>query len=233
VTDLDGLAASSDLDAYALSADLDTAAWDDAAATVSDWATYLTVDTSDHLVTFSGANVYIQSGSGSTSGAVNGVGNLIIGYDEGSDDKSGSHNLVVGQQHGYSSYGGLVAGYDNNVSGAYGSVAGGRGNSATSSYAAVLGGQNNTAESNYASVTGGYSNVAGNTYAVAVGGYDNAVYESDSVVIGGTYNTVVDGSSGYSNVLVGGFQATLDGGLFYSVMSYGNNTTMSSSGYFN
>ena len=51
------------------------------------------------------------------------------------------------------------------------------------------------------------------------------------VLVGGTYNTIVDGSSGYSNVLVGGFESTLDGGLFYSVLSYGSNETMTSNGH--
>ena len=46
-----------------------------------------------------GFNVLIQSGSGSTSGPVNGLGNLVLGYDEpGTNNvvKSGSHNLVRG-----------------------------------------------------------------------------------------------------------------------------------------
>src|SRR5204863_296283 len=70
---------------------------------LSDLFSYVTVDTSTNSVIFSGANVYVQSGSGATDGAVNGLGNLIVGYDEtadylgyGESDRSGSHNLVVG-----------------------------------------------------------------------------------------------------------------------------------------
>ena len=53
----------------------------------------------------------VTDGTGSTWGANDGLGNLIVGYDEGTsepnpDDKGGSHNLVVGPEHTYRSYGG-------------------------------------------------------------------------------------------------------------------------------
>ena len=43
-------------------------------------------------------------------GPVNGLGNVVIGYNElrgAGDDRSGSHNLVFGSRNNYSSYGGL------------------------------------------------------------------------------------------------------------------------------
>ncbi len=61
----------------------------------------------------SGANLYVNDGSGGTDGPVNGLGNVVIGYNElrgAGDDRSGSHNLVVGSRNNYSSYGGLVGG---------------------------------------------------------------------------------------------------------------------------
>src|SRR5215468_9612296 len=74
----------------------------------------------------SGINLQIVSGAGATDAAVNGRGNLIVGYNEdGGYDRSGSHNIVVGNYNGYSSYGGLVAGTDNQVTGPNSSVAGG------------------------------------------------------------------------------------------------------------
>ena len=45
--------------------------------------------------------------------AGNGLGNLVIGYNElrgAGDDRSGSHNLVIGSRNNYSSHGGLVGG---------------------------------------------------------------------------------------------------------------------------
>jgi hypothetical protein len=69
-----------------------------------------------------GANLHIRSGSGSTDGTVNGLGNLIIGYNEPSDGgagRGGSHNLVVGRENSYASYGGVVGGLRSTVSAPY------------------------------------------------------------------------------------------------------------------
>ena len=79
---------------------------------------YLSVDDANKTVLISGANLQVVSGEGATDATVNGLGNVIVGYDENtSDDKSGSHNLVVGYGHTYSSYGGFVAGQDNSITG--------------------------------------------------------------------------------------------------------------------
>ena len=81
-------------------------------------------------IQFSGVNVQIVDGSGTTGHDVNGLGNLIVGYNEtrndGTDDRTGSHNLVVGERHNYSSYGGFVTGYQNNVLGIFATVSGGQ-----------------------------------------------------------------------------------------------------------
>lgn len=75
-------------------------------------------------VVFSGVNVFIQSGSGSTDGAVNGLGNLTLGYNElgyyyTASDRTGSHNLIVGEANTYVGYGGIVSGFGNYVGGSY------------------------------------------------------------------------------------------------------------------
>src|SRR5579862_5068092 len=58
-------------------------------------------------VQFSAVNLQVISGSGSTSGAVNGEGNLIIGYaeDTSGHPQSGSNDLIVGSENGWKSYG--------------------------------------------------------------------------------------------------------------------------------
>ncbi|MCP4134823.1 MAG: hypothetical protein GY754_27865 [bacterium] len=91
---------------------------------------------------FNGVNVHILNGSGSTSGEVNGLGNLVVGYNEERDSdnvRSGSHNIIVGERHNYSSYGGFVGGYNNAISGTYSSVSGGTENSAETDYSTVTG----------------------------------------------------------------------------------------------
>jgi hypothetical protein len=64
---------------------------------------YLSVDTDNHAIRFVGADVYIQNGSDETAvEGVQGGGNLIIGYDDGdASDKTGWHNLVIGDGHSY------------------------------------------------------------------------------------------------------------------------------------
>ena len=59
-------------------------------------------------VYYTNVNLHIRSGAGATNGPINGRGNLIVGYDEeNGDPRTGSHNLVIGRYHSYSSFGGL------------------------------------------------------------------------------------------------------------------------------
>src|SRR5262249_14479311 len=62
-------------------------------------------------VVISGANLRIVNGLGSTE-TTNGLGNLIVGYNEPRgfepDNRTGSHNVVVGMQNNFSRFGGLV-----------------------------------------------------------------------------------------------------------------------------
>jgi hypothetical protein len=64
--------------------------------------------------------VHIRSGSGSSVDDTQ-LGNLIVGYDEdeGSapvfNNRTGSHNLVIGPGHQFTASGGLLAGRDNTV----------------------------------------------------------------------------------------------------------------------
>src|SRR5207244_6000654 len=76
----------------------------------------------------SGTNLHVVNGMGSTNTS-NALGNLVIGYNApfggGFDLRTGSHNLIVGDNQNYSSYGGMVAGQSNTISGPYASVTGG------------------------------------------------------------------------------------------------------------
>ena len=84
-------------------------------------------------IRLTGVNLQIVNGLGATNGnpidplsatttAVNGVGNLIVGYNElqgVGDFRTGSHTIVTGQQNDYVSFGGLLAGWNNGISGSY------------------------------------------------------------------------------------------------------------------
>ena len=101
------------------------------------------VSRSEADIIIEGANLHIRSGSGATAGPVNGLGNLIVGYNElrgDGDNRSGSHNIIVGSQQNYSAYGGLVAGFRNAVAGAFASVTGGQDNTAAGARSTVGGG---------------------------------------------------------------------------------------------
>lgn len=193
-------------------------------------------DGDEETVRFTGVNVQVVSGSGSTDGdpdpedsdwetSVNGLGNLIVGYDEyhprASDfvplgiekhgpvlfsdfrvgSKRGSHNLVVGPGHAYTSFGGLVAGEENAITGESASVSGGAHNLASGSESSVSGGHHNIASGHESSVSGGRSNEASSVHGSVSGGRDNKA--------SGTYHSSVSGgrnnvASGYASSVSGG-----------------------------
>ncbi len=148
-------------------------------------------------IRFTGVNVQIVNGTGQT-GQINGLGNLIIGYNNprtggphtcslgehwdnqtdcqnngGTWDlnfKTGSHNLIVGDQNAYSSYGGIVAGRYNVINGPFATVTGGTDNIGAGWYSSVSGGIANTASGDHSSISGGYNNTAsGNSSSVSGG----------------------------------------------------------------
>jgi hypothetical protein len=53
------------------------------------------VTRSGSTLLLSGMNVQIESGAGATDAPVNGLGNLILGYDADPGTQTGSHNLVL------------------------------------------------------------------------------------------------------------------------------------------
>ncbi len=125
------------------------------------------IDDVNKKATFDTANVHVQSGLGQTAPPgptsndppqTNGLGNLIIGYNEtrtGTNIRSGSHNLIIGIGHNYSSHSGFVHGHTNEILGEFAGVFGGSGNTASSSGAGVFGGSGNTASGSFSSVHGG------------------------------------------------------------------------------
>ena len=139
-------------------------------------------------IVFDGVNLQVVSGAGATDAAVNGRGNLIVGYNEFPDPcdlpcdaaqaRVGSHNLVVGRGHSYSSYGGIVVGDANQIRAPYATVTGGRRNVASGAYASVSGGYSNSASGDSASVSGGYFNTASGDGASVSGGSGDTVADA-------------------------------------------------------
>jgi hypothetical protein len=189
---------------------------------VMDLEPYISVDSSNKpTVILAGVNLQVVSGSGSTHGALNGLGNLIVGYNElrgAGDVRTGSHNLVIGQQNNYSGYGGLVAGYYNNISNTYATVSAGRYNQAIGAYSSVSAGSNNTASSLGSSVSGGQYNRALGAYSSVNGGRRNGTNADYSSILGGSFVYTGDVTYDVDGFIVFGVDHTIGS---YSTVSGG------------
>ncbi len=189
----------------------------------------------------SGMNFQIVNGSGATDGGTgvrcrrdrecpdgfctqehtcavtNGLGNLIIGYNEADtdDERNGSHNLVVGPMHSYTGYGAIVAGQDSRVERESATVTGGHENHATGAFASVTGGRANEASGVSASVAGGSENSSEDDNTAILGGSENVTSADNAAICGGSFNraraersSVAGGlgniASGFGSAVAGG-----------------------------
>ena len=152
----------------------------------------VTLEDGGTTVRFTGVNLQIVDGSGDTAGATNSLGNFIVGYNGDAigspNDRSGSHNLIVGDEHTYSSFGGFVAGSGNTISGQQASVTGGQTNSASGPNSSICGGIANRAIGRNSSVSGGRLNVATAESSSISGGLQNRASGNFSAIGGGFEN---------------------------------------------
>ncbi len=198
-------------------------------------------------VRFTGVNVQVVNGQGSTATA-NGTGNLIVGYDEayswgqyrctlGRNPLTGA---VVIDQATCTNAGGtwtntgfktgshyFITGSGNNYS-RWGGVVFGAQNTSNFDFASVSGGTGNTASGAGASVSGGEFNNASGTNASVSGGYFNTANGLSANVNGGGNNTASGSfasvSGGAYNIASGG-SANVSGG--YSNTTSGNSASVS------
>ena len=90
------------------------------------------IQVSGKTTKFVGTNVQIQKDNG-VDGVANGLGNLIIGRNAERTDlykavRTGSHNIVMGDQNGYAGSNSFVGGYRNSVEADYSVILTGRDN---------------------------------------------------------------------------------------------------------
>lgn len=195
------------------------AAFDNTLAPVMALAPYVKVDTgtindlSGPHVIFTGVNLHIRSGDASENSYMqNGLGNLVLGYNEPSDssfpaERGGSHNLVVGPNHRYNFGVGLIVGGSSRLGNDGASVSGGFMNTASGLFASAGAGLRNEASGDFATVSGGADNIAtGNTAAISAGQLNQATGDLSSVsggfnnVSSGVFSTV-GGGSGLVNAI--------------------------------
>jgi hypothetical protein len=176
-------------------------------------------------VIVSGANLRIVNGLGSTGcrnetgeipGCPNGLGNLIVGYNEpipaSADDldpaeHTGSHNVVIGTGQSFTRVGGLVAGLFNRISGDFASITGGERNIASGGRASVSGGTRNLARGVFSAVSGGFDNFAPGAGSAVSGGAQNTASGVGSAISGGGSNI----ASGQVSAVSGGASNTASG----------------------
>ena len=187
-------------------------------------------------IIFSGANIHIRSGSGSTDDGGNprGLGNLIIGYDEdpknpltgdsslglptimqtsgfpsplNPGDRGGSHNLVIGGGNRFTQT-------------AFGGFVAGERNTINSFGASVGGGYLNGASGLFATVCGGIRNTASGLFATVGGGGLNKASGTDTSVSGGFENVASGPGAGVTGGIYNGAS-----GLFATVCGGGGNTS--------
>ncbi len=166
---------------------------------------------------FTACNVYIQDGLGSTSGiasdplldnvtivgnvekpVTNGLGNLIIGYNEPPNPQyspvtsqyTGSHNLIIGGGNQYSSFGAIIGGSYNYSDAAYGTILNGQANKTTGVLSIISSGQGNVASGFDSAVNGGDGNTASGIFSAVSGGVNNTASGGVSTVSGGDADTV-------------------------------------------
>lgn len=193
-----------------------------------------------------GVNVHIRNGSqNQQTDSVNGVGNLIIGYHKPSarlicnvkvpsNDKSacqkvwgiwatnqrlGSHNIIVGDEHDYTSYGALISGTRNAVNAANASVIGGYQTIVSGEGGFAAAGASNYISGSAAGVVGGSFNISSGQNSYIGGGWLNKATGSHASVSGGEQSEARGESSS-----VNGGRANLAKGK-YSAVGGGNNNT--------
>jgi hypothetical protein len=193
-------------------------------------------------ILFTRCNVHVRSGELATDAPTNGLGNLVVGYNEGrcfaldepggvpspdprfpaaclSDgecgggrclfgDRQGSHNLIVGQQHEYGSYAGVVAGRANAVLAPQSTVTAGYFNEARAAFSAVHGGIGNLASGEASTIASGRRNLVLGTAAAVLAGEANLASGETAAVVAGRSNE----AEGVGSVVVAGGSASSSGG---------------------
>ena len=184
---------------------------------------YVVDDNGYATARFTGVNVQVVNGLG--QGMLNGLGNLIVGYNlptnipqtpevcskgEFADQmecesnngvwsrnhKTGSHNLVAGNRNSYASHSGVVFGEYNIINRPGANVTGGIANVASGMRATVSAGYANTASGDRSAISGGWAGTASGTISSISGGESNIAAGQMSSIVGGIQNKIEGNDTG-------------------------------------
>ncbi|MDP6518368.1 MAG: FG-GAP-like repeat-containing protein [Planctomycetota bacterium] len=143
------------------------------------------------ILALHGANFQITDGTSGAS-SPNGLGNLILGHNRDLSGylQSGSHNLVIGDDHSFRGFAGLVSGTSNRLLADNTAILGGRQNEVYTDLTTIVGGSNGT--------------VSGSSEGAVVLGGSSALISSSpgGVALGGNMERLVGYSPDYSKASV-------------------------------
>ena len=176
-------------------------------------------DTRGPIITFTGVNLKLVNGTGTTAGEPNGLGNLSIGYDierigRDVDDYYHTYMCSDGSYETQTSCesNGNTWNYTHR-SGSHNLVIGDKHN--YSRFGAIISGSSNASIGNYASVITGRGNIAIGDSSIVAGGSLNRTYSIQSSVLGGGANATTGTNavvSGGSNNSANGYFSSVNGG---------------------
>ena len=170
---------------------------------------HVSVVDSTNSVVVTGANFQITNGLGPNpiswlgQEGTNGLGNLIIGYNEETGYaeeyvRTGSHNLVIGVDHSYMGFGNIIGGMRNEVNGQYSACISREAEMNWGNVNLILGGKQST--------------MIGSSFSVMIGGQYNTLGTDStdtrfSVLSGGRLHNL---RAGYANSIFGGTTSSCD-----------------------
>jgi hypothetical protein len=148
---------------------------------------------------FRGTNVYIQKGAAAGDVSVNGLGNLIIGFNNPRPEfntRSGSHNIIYGDGVNYTGHHNLIGGYINSLGGNYNAILSGRYNRVSSpgdTFSVLLTGQENQVFSKFSLQGTGILNRNERDHAMILGGRSNLI--TNGTWNAGNFGAIVTGEN--------------------------------------
>jgi hypothetical protein len=142
----------------------------------------------DEPNTFTTGNICSRATANNGALVIDDAGCLAAGGVLATHHKSGSHNLVLGEQNSWSSFAGIISGRINFVNEAHASVIGGVDNRSSGRQSVIVGGQGHTASANSAVVAGGIGGKATGRLSTIVGGVGHTASGENSTVAGGERN---------------------------------------------
>lgn len=176
-----------------------------------------------------GVNLQLVNGTGTTGNSGNGRGNLILGYNEidvDGQNRTGSHNLVLGRYNDYLAHSGIVAGQRNATTNEFTSVLGGSGNTAAANNSVIVAGNSGVTNGNGSAILSGSQNQTSSPHSAVVGGTNNAALAGTSVVVAGGGNQAL----GPGSAILGGQNNTTEGNS--SIIAGGQNNSTSAGAFF-